>query len=117
MDRNNGDNLNWDFAPPDFSGEAFDPFAEAAMGGGELGQGPVSVDPKAAAGGTAPLRPAVAPRRNDLPQFAVDDPYQFVLENLRVGRRSKWALFADATGFAQCRGRGMVSRASDSTHP
>lgn len=83
MDRDNSDNLNWDFAPPDFSGEAFDPFAETATGGGELGQGPVSVAPKAAAVGTAPLRPAAAPRRNDLPQFTIDDPYQFVLENLR----------------------------------
>ncbi len=83
MDRDNSDNLNWDFAPPDFSGEAFDPFAETATGGGELGQGPVSVDPKVAAGGTAPLRTAAATRRNDLPQFTIDDPYQFVLENLR----------------------------------
>ena len=36
MDPDNGDNLNWDFAPPDFSGEAFDPFADSATGVGDL---------------------------------------------------------------------------------
>ncbi len=77
MDRDNGDNLNWDFAPPDFSGEAFDPFAESATGGGELGQGPVSVDARPSRAGTAPLR------ANTLPRFDVADPFSHALEALR----------------------------------
>ncbi len=85
MDRDNGDNLNWDFAPPDFAGEAFDPFADAAPGTGDLGQGPVAAatSPAPTIGGTGPLRATGQQRRNDLPQFGVEDPHRHALENLR----------------------------------
>lgn len=82
-ERNN--NLDWDFTPADFTGEAFDPFADAKNAGGDLGQGPLpAAEPKPTGGlfGALP-KPVARPRRNDLSQFTIEDPFAYTLELLR----------------------------------
>ncbi len=106
MDRDNSDNLNWDFAPPDFAGEAFDPFADAAAGPGELGQGPLGTEAKAPRAGTAPLR------LSTLPRYDIADPFAHVLEALREAATGAAGRFSpaevDSAGdavFSWCRDR------------
>jgi pilus assembly protein CpaF len=84
------ENLDWDFTPPDFSGEAFDPFTDTGSGvGGELGQGPVSVGESKGGGlfgtsiGAPVASPASRPRPTHLAQFNVEDVFGHTLEMLR----------------------------------
>lgn len=90
MDRDHGDNLNWDFAPPDFSGEAFDPFADGATSVGDLGQGPVNPEAKPTRGSTGPLRISA------LPRYDVLDPFAHVLEALREAATGAGGRFTPA---------------------
>jgi pilus assembly protein CpaF len=84
------ENLDWDFTPPDFSGEAFDPFTDTGSGvSGDLGQGPVSVGESKGGGlfgtsiGAPVASPAPRPRPTHLAQFNVEDVFGHTLEMLR----------------------------------